>query len=48
MSPNATNIEQEGIYIEQLQPVDRGRFGRELTTSSPRPNFGTQPGADNQ
>jgi 5-oxoprolinase (ATP-hydrolysing) len=26
MSPNATTIEQEGVYIDQLKLVDRGRF----------------------
>jgi len=26
MSPNATNIEQEGIYIDNFKLVDRGRF----------------------
>jgi len=32
MSPNATNIEQEGIYIDNFKLVDRGRFcERELS-----------------
>jgi 5-oxoprolinase (ATP-hydrolysing) len=26
MSPNATNIEQEGVYIDNFKLVDRGRF----------------------
>jgi 5-oxoprolinase (ATP-hydrolysing) len=26
MSPNATTIEQEGVYMDNFKPVDRGRF----------------------
>src|SRR6185295_12466311 len=26
MSPNATNIEQEGVYIDNFKLVDRGKF----------------------
>src|SRR5262249_58121888 len=26
MSPNATDIEQEGVYIDNFKLVDRGRF----------------------
>jgi 5-oxoprolinase (ATP-hydrolysing) len=41
MSPNATSIQQEGIYIDNFKLVDRGRFRErklnELLTKAPYP-----------
>jgi 5-oxoprolinase (ATP-hydrolysing) len=41
MSPNATSIEQEGIYIDNFKLVDRGRFRErelnDLLTKAPYP-----------
>jgi 5-oxoprolinase (ATP-hydrolysing) len=41
MSPNATTIEEEGVYIDNFKLVDRGRFRErelnELLTKAPHP-----------
>ncbi len=41
MSPNATTIEQEGVYIDNFKLVDRGRFREKETLCgcSPAPNI---------
>ena len=41
MSPNATTIEEEGVYIDNFKLVDRGRFREQesCTTCSPAPHI---------
>ena len=50
MSPNATTIEQEGVYLDNFKLVDRGRFReQELMDALTRAQLsGAQPGAERQ
>ena len=50
MSPIATNIEEEGVYIDNFKLVDRGRFRENgaLRRCSPAQISGAQPAAERQ
>ena len=50
MSPNATNIEQEGVLFDNFKLVDRGRFREKelMAALTQRQIPGAQPGAERQ
>ena len=50
MSPNATTIEQEGVYLDNFKLVDRGRFREQelMDALDARALSGAQPGAERQ
>ena len=50
MSPNATNIEQEGVYLDNFKLVDRGRFREKAAVrrADRREISGAQSGAEHQ
>ena len=50
MSPNATTIEEEGVYIDNFKLVERGRFREEETrrAADRRQVSGAQSGAEHQ